>query len=459
MSFDTPAYAAFLVLSVLLHRICPHRFRPAMLLCASLFFYACWSVKLTGAILGVVLFTYVCALGISHVRKRAVKKLILAASVCGCLGLLGWFKYFNFLLSAISSISGRSFDPIEILLPVGCSFYTFQALSYVIDVYRGKIDAELRPDLYALYVCFFPQLVAGPIERADSLLPQLRDQKDASRDDIILALKLLLAGFFRKIVIADLLSPIVDRVYSAATPDGSAVFIGTLLFAFQIYCDFAGYSDIARGSALLMGIRLRQNFDRPYLARSLKEFWRRWHMSLTAWFTDYVYVPMGGSRNGKWRQFLAIIVVFLLSGLWHGAEWSFVLWGLWHALLYSAETFLLRGNKSSGSRPPICVLPTFLAVLLSWILFRSANMVQAFNMFHALFSLWNVRAGLSLCGIGTMDAACIAAALLQLPLLHRISHGGRAQDMTYFYLAVSILAAFLLRSAANSGGSFIYFRF
>lgn len=457
MSFDTPGYVLFLCVTVLLYRVCPRRLRRALLLAASLFFYACWSVPLTLVILGVAGLTWGCALGIEKARSLRTKKCCVAAAAAGCAGLLIWFKYFNFLADAIFALFGGQWTPWQILLPVGCSFYTFQALSYVIDVYRGRTPAVSHPGRYALFICFFPQLVAGPIERADALLPQLTEVRDPSREDTVKGLKLLLSGFFRKLVIADLAAPAVNRVFAAASPDGSAVLLAALLFSFQIYCDFAGYSEIARGSAYLLGIRIRVNFDRPYLAGTVRGFWRRWHMSLTAWFTDYVYIPMGGSREGKARQVAATMTVFLLSGLWHGANWTFVLWGLWHGLLCSGEILLNRKEKSGGFLPGWLI--TGLLVMLSWVLFRAESVGQAVSMYTAVFSPWNVPAGLALLGISWPRMACLVLALFQLPLLDRLSRNGRANDTAYFFLAVCILAAWFLRAAGGLNNAFIYFQF
>ena len=452
MSFDTPGYVLFLCAAVLLYRVCPRRFRWALLLAASLFFYACWSPPLTLVILGVVGLTYGCGLGIEKARDRKRKKVWLFTAAAGCAGLLIWFKYFNFLASALYGMFGSTWTPWSILLPVGCSFYTFQALSYVIDVYRGRLPAVRHPGHYALYICFFPQLVAGPIERADALLPQLTAAQNPARTDTVRGLKLLLSGYFRKLVIADLAAPVVNRVFAAANPDGSAVLLAAVLFSFQIYCDFAGYSEIAQGSAYLLGIRLRRNFDRPFLASTMRAFWRRWHMSLTAWFTDYVYIPLGGSRQGKGRQVAATLVVFLLSGLWHGANWTFVLWGLWHGLLCAGEILL---NRKEGKGWFV----TAVLALLSWVMFRAQSVGQAMTLYSALFSPWNVPAGLALLQLDGADAACLAAALMQLPLLHRLSQNEKNDDMVYFVLAVCVLIAWFLRAAGGGAGAFIYFQF
>ena len=462
MSFDTPGYVLFLCAVVLLYRVCPRRFRWALLLASSLFFYACWSLPLTLVIAGVVLLTYGCAHCIQHAKSILGRRLGLSAAIAGCVGLLFWFKYFNFLADALFRLFGGSWSPWNILLPVGCSFYTFQAMSYVIDVYRSRLPAVRHLGRYALYICFFPQLVAGPIERADALLPQLTDTPDPAGKDTRWGLKLLLSGFFRKLVIADMVAPIVNRVFALANPDGSAVFLGTLLFSFQIYCDFAGYSEIARGSALLLGIHLRRNFDRPYLSRTVRGFWRRWHMSLTAWFTDYVYIPLGGSRKGKIQQIAATLAVFLLSGLWHGANWTFVLWGLYHGLLCAVEILLGRKeNKADGWRLSDWVnwFITGALLLFSWLLFRAESFGQAGALFNSLFSGWNIQTGIAQAAMGGTEAVCLTLALTQLPLLNRLSRHEKVSNLTYVFLTVCILAAWFVRATGHGTSTFIYFQF
>ncbi|MBQ8137451.1 MAG: MBOAT family protein [Clostridia bacterium] len=313
MSFDTPLFAVFLTATILFYRFCPKRFRWALLLAASIFFYACWSPPLTLVILGVIVLSFISAKMIANSKTSTAKKGWLIVAITGCLGLLFWFKYFNFLMTEIWALFHQSWTNLNILLPVGCSFYTFQALSYVIDVYRGKQPAVSHFGRFSLFICFFPQLVAGPIERTEDLLPQLEIMPDANQGDVRSGFMLLLSGFFRKIVIADTAAAAVNRIFAANAPDGSAVLLGLILFSFQIYCDFAGYSEIAQGSARLMGIHLKRNFDQPYLSRTVRSFWRRWHISLSDWFTDYVYIPLGGNRKGKKRQILATLAVFALS--------------------------------------------------------------------------------------------------------------------------------------------------
>ena len=458
MSFDSPRYVLFLGAAVLLHRLCPRRLRWGLLLLCSLLFYACWSPPLTLLIMGVIALTYLCGLMTERSSRPSVRKLWVAVAAAGCLGLLFWFKYFEFLARTLVSLAGGTWTPMHILLPVGCSFYTFQALSYVLDVYRGDVAAVRHPGHYALYIAFFPQLVAGPIERAGALLPQLAEGNPADRAGIVQGLKLLLSGYFRKLVIADLAAPAVNSVFAAARPDGSAVLLSLVLFAFQIYCDFAGYSEIARGSACLLGIRLRRNFDRPYLSRSVREFWRRWHMSLTSWFTDYVYIPLGGSRKGMDRQIAATMTVFLLSGLWHGANWTFVCWGLFHGLLCCGEILLSR--YGTRQRFPLARRVACMGlVVLSWLLFRAESLSQAGMMLRCLFSPWHPADGLALTGLSLPQALCLLMGLCQLPVLNRLADNRRVPDTACLYLLAGAVIAWFLRSESGGAGAFIYFQF
>ena len=462
MSFDTLTYLMFLPFVALLHRAVPARLRPYLLLAASLVFYACWSVRLTLVILGVIAVTWLCGLLIAGVGKKILKKLYLSAAVLTCVGLLVWFKYLNFLGEAFSALTGGQWTPIDILLPVGCSFYTFQAMSCVIDVYRGKQPAERNILYYALYISFFPQLVAGPIERAGSLLPQLRANKKAAGEDLFAGAGQVLGGLFLKITVADTAGPVVDRVFAAAAPDGSAVILAVILFALQIYGDFWGYSMIARGSARLMGIRLRRNFEKPYAAGSVREFWRRWHMSLSEWFTDYVYIPLGGNRKGLARQIAATLTVFLLSGLWHGADWTFVLWGLWHGALCALEIALGRGGRGAaeadGKRRLRQAL-TAAAVIAPWLLFRADGMAQAGMLLNRVFSAWDIPSGIAVTGLTLRTALCLLGGLLLMPAAGRLDSGEKLPAMTYFYLALCAALAWFLRASGTGANAFIYFRF
>ena len=469
MSFDSLAYLVFLPAVTLLHWLCPQRFRWVVLLLASLVFYACWSLPLTGLLLAVIAVSYLAGRLLASPRAKAARKGILAAALAVCLGLLAWFKYFRFLAEGLMALSGLLGHPLrwqlwDVLLPVGISFYTFQAMSYVIDVYRDPARVERHPGYYALYISFFPQLVAGPIERADRLLPQLRAERRPERTELEMGLRLLLSGYFRKLVLADLCGGFVTRAYSAGQPDGSAVFLGTLLFSLQIYNDFAGYSEIAQGSARLLGIRLMPNFDRPYLACGFRDFWRRWHISLTRWFTDYVYIPLGGNRRGLARQLWATLLVFALSGLWHGADWSFLVWGLLHGAALSVETLWERRSgrrERSGPGRWAAMALTFLAVSFAWIFFRAGSLGQAAFLIGRLFSPWDLRAGLALLAMGPAELLWLLLGLSQLGLLAKLSREteARPRDLTWVYLLLSIGLAWLIRLQQNGANAFIYCQF
>ncbi len=463
MSFDSGAFLIFLPIVVLLHQLCPRRGRWAVLLAASLFFYASWSVPLTGLLLAEAGAAWLAGLALARWRRPILRQLALGLALAVCFGLLGYFKYFNFLAASVSALLGGTWDAWDIILPVGCSFYTFQAVSYVIDVCRGRLVAERHPGYLTLYLAFFPQLVAGPIERAGDLLPQLRAERRLGREDAEAGLRLVLSGFFRKVVIADFCGRFVTAVYSAPAPDGSAVFLATLLFAVQIYCDFAGYSEIAAGSARLLGVRLLRNFHRPYLARGFRDFWRRWHVSLGRWFTDYVYIPLGGSRKGLGRQLLAVFAVFALSGLWHGAEWSFAVWGLLHGLLFAGELLARRagiGPARSRAGKGLELALTFAAVSLCWIFFRADSLGHAALLLGRLFSPWDLPAGLACLGLTAMDAVRLALTLTLLPAVDRLGWGEeRPQDMTLVYFLLSVAAAWLIRLDGGGAGTFIYFQF
>ena len=468
MTFDSAAFLIFLPLVVGIHWLLPHRWRKYWLLAASYFFYMYWNPALIVLLLFSTVVDYGCSRGM-ETATTGQKKLLMLISVLVNLGLLFSFKYLDFFGQTVNAFCTVANIPyrvpaLNLILPVGISFYTFQTMSYTIDVYRGKITAERDFVSFALYVTFFPQLVAGPIERAGALLPQLKAQRKPEREDFAAGFQLLVSGFFRKVVIADLCGRFVDRVYGAAEPvDGSAVLVATLLFAVQIYCDFAGYSEIAAGSARLMGIRLMRNFDRPYLSGSIREFWRRWHISLSGWFTDYLYIPLGGSRRGRKRQIFATLVVFAASGLWHGARWTFVLWGLLHGVLLTLEIL----TKSSDRKPRwLGIGLTFAAVTLSWVFFRSNTLEQAVAFLTALLRPWDLARAGELLGMTALDGLQLGLVLLHLPGLHRLSRTmdpgqlrRKTADLTYVYYLTVIVCAWLLRLENNTVSTFIYFQF
>ncbi|HEX4925996.1 MAG TPA: MBOAT family O-acyltransferase [Bdellovibrionales bacterium] len=362
----------FLPLVVLAAWAAGTRARAAVLLAASYWFYMSWNPVYILLLLASTVNDYVCALKIESTRPAIRRKLWLALSVGANLGILFYFKYAGFAASAVADITGG--EPAKfltgIVLPVGISFYTFQSLSYTIDVYRRAVPAERSFTVFALYLSFFPQLVAGPIERASHLLPELKRKLRFNPESVALGLRYVLWGLFEKIVIADRLAFHSDRVWNRpGFHFGIELWAALLFFAFQIYMDFSAYSNIAIGSAKIFDVDLMENFRRPYFARSIQDFWRRWHISLSTWFRDYVYLPLGGSHGGRRRHLSNLIIVFTLSGLWHGASYNFFLWGLLHGIYLCVYVL---ASRATAVRIPdrLSVVLTFFFVLLTWVPFR-----------------------------------------------------------------------------------------
>jgi D-alanyl-lipoteichoic acid acyltransferase DltB (MBOAT superfamily) len=349
MLFNSYKFAIFFIVVVGAFLAMPQRFRWLFLLIASYFYYMCWDPKYALLILTTTTIVYGTAL-LMHNRSARVKKLCVALSVVSNLTILFMFKYFNFFNNSLKELFSAIGVPyavpaLNLLLPVGISFYTFQALSYTIDVYRGTREPERHFGIFALYVSFFPVLLSGPIERSTTLLPQFYEEKRFDYSRITDGLKLMAWGFFQKFVIADRLGQYVNVVYGDPQSfHGLPLLLGTYLFVVQVYCDFSGYTDVAIGSAQVMGFRLMPNFRRPYFASSLGELWRRWHISLISWFRDYLYIPLGGNRVPTWRRYINMIIVFTLSGLWHGAQWTFVIWGSMNGVMLIISRMTQRGR-------------------------------------------------------------------------------------------------------------------
>ena len=347
MTFNSLPFLLFFAIVFLLYWITPARFRYVTLLIASYFFYLSWNPWCGFLILGTTLISYLSGLALGKVERKGYRKAIVITTVILCLSTVVVFKYLDFLIGtgiAFLNLFGLGLQDyaLHLILPVGISFYTFQTLSYVIDCYRGTFVPEKHFGYYALFVSYFPQLVAGPIERPNNLIPQLREKHQINSKDLEIGLRFVIIGFIRKVVIADFIGIYVNSVYSnLADATSISILVASFLFLIQIYCDFAGYSEIARGVSKMMGIDLMQNFDSPFLAHSVTGFMRRWHLSLSLWFRDYVYIPLGGNRRGKARKYLNIFIVYALSGLWHGANWTFVLWGI-HTCMWIIIEDLLK---------------------------------------------------------------------------------------------------------------------
>ena len=404
MLFNSVDFLIFFPIVVGLHFVLRHRFRWPLLLVASCVFYMSFVPAYILILLATISIDYFAAIYLDRSRG-ARRKLILYGAVILNFGVLFVFKYFNFFnenlwLAAQSLSLPYSKFTLEVILPIGLSFHTFQSVSYLIDVHRGTQPVERHPGMLALYVMFFPQLVAGPIERPQNLLPQLKAERHFNFDESLAGLKLMLWGFFKKLVVADRLALYVDPIYNQPENfGGGPLVLATYLFAFQIYCDFSGYSDIAIGAARVFGVRLMDNFRTPYFSRSIGEFWRRWHISLSTWFRDYVYIPLGGSRSSRWRVPVNLMIVFLVSGLWHGASWNFVIWGGIHGAVLVLER-LFRGFIWPSSDVPadssrlrkfgaglvstVQIVLVFHTVVFAWIFFRAETFADALYVIQNL---------------------------------------------------------------------------
>ena len=495
MLFNSIDFLFFFPFVVLIYFLIPKRGRIFWLLIASYYFYMSWNAKYAVLIGASTMLTYVGGgiLGwlsghgqkMDAVSRKAVVWICLLAS----LGLLAVFKYGNFAIETLNLVFSKvpivSIQAIEhrfdVLLPVGISFYTFQTLGYVIDVYRGTVKAEKNMIRYALFVSFFPQLVAGPIERSKNLLEQIQRSQETHLWDferVRDGLLLLAYGLFQKLVVADRASILVHQVYGSYQDYGFIeLAIASILFAFQIYCDFGGYTNIARGAAKVMGFSLMDNFRQPYLAVNIKEFWRRWHISLTSWFTDYLYIPFGGSRKGKLRKYLNIVVVFAVSGLWHGASWHFVAWGLVHAVFQIAGDIKSGIEKKYGwndTQPGFSKrlrkrLATFLLVDFAWVFFAADSISHAIGIFRQMFR-GIITSSLYGLGLDRGNWKVLAIAIILIMAVDTLHEHGRPvtesimKQEIWFRCAVyaALVWSILLLGIYGvqyDAGQFIYFQF
>ena len=498
MLFNSLHFLVFFPVVLIIYYIIPDRIKYLWLLVSSYYFYMCWNARYALLILASTLITYISGLMLEKVKrteyedrkKEKLKKWVVAGSFTINLGILFYYKYINFTVALVTSafekinihLNAPAFD---IILPVGISFYTFQALSYTMDVYRDEIYAEKNFFRYALFVSFFPQLVAGPIERSKNLLKQLAVPKkfdfEKARDGVLL----MIWGYFLKLVLADRIAIFVDTVYEDYRIfDGWYIVIATMLFAVQIYCDFAGYSTIAKGAAEILGIDLVENFDAPYLSTSVADFWRRWHISLTSWFKDYLYIPLGGSRKGKFRKYINKMIVFLVSGLWHGANLSFVIWGGLNGL-YQVIGEILKPVRDLGVRilhikrdsighVVARGIVTFILVDISWIFFRANGFHEALNIVKAMIShnnIWILMDGsLYGCGLSSKSFWLMMMSIFVLFIADVFKRKGiRIREVIaeqdYWcrcFVMISAICFILVCGIWGSGydaGGFIYFQF
>ena len=483
MLFNSWQFLIFLTITFFLHFLIPKKYRHIFLLIASYAFYMFWNYKLIFLILFTTLISYGGALLINKYKeKKKLKTFLMISSVTLCLLVLLFFKYFNFLantvIDIINALFVNSYDYIvlNIILPVGISFYTFQTLSYVIDVYKEKYKPEKNFFYYALYVSFFPQLVAGPIERSNNLIPQFKEKEGIKKENISMGLKYMFKGYVEKIMIADMVGLFVNPIFNDINnANGLLVLIGSILFSVQILGDFAGYSNIAIGVAKLFNINLTKNFDAPYKATSIKEFWRRWHISLSNWFKDYLYIPLGGSHVSVFRWTVNILVVFIVSGLWHGAGYTFLIWGLLHGIYQIVGKLTLNtrdklNNKiglSSKSVNILRVVITYLLICFSWISFRSNNITDMLEAYKLLFTSWSFKREYFIQVSSILDLNLVNILLLICPIiiylfLDKLIFNIKNRYISYtiyVILAWGVISAYIYLSYLGSSSSFIYFQF
>lgn len=483
MLFNSWQFLIFLTITFFLYFLIPKKYRHIFLLIASYAFYMFWNYKLIFLILFTTLISYLGALLVhKNKEKKKLKTFIMVSSVIICLLVLIFFKYFNFLASSVVSIinaisiSTYDYVALNIILPIGISFYTFQTLSYVIDVYSEKYEPEKNFFYYALYVSFFPQLVAGPIERSNNLIPQFKEKEGINKENISIGLRYMLKGYVEKILIADMVGLFVNPIFNDINnANGFLVLIGSILFSVQILGDFAGYSNIAIGVAKLFNINLTKNFDEPYKAKSIKEFWKRWHISLSNWFKDYLYIPLGGSHVSKFRWAINVLIVFVISGLWHGAGYTFLIWGLLHGI------YQIIGKLTLNARNNLCTklhfkekavniyrtVITFLLVCFAWISFRSNNINDMLNAYKLLFTSWNfnheyfvqVSSVLNLEWFNVLLMVCPIIIYIFLDKLIFKIKNRYVSYLIYVILAWGVISAYLYLGYLGSSSSFIYFQF
>ncbi len=460
MLFTTFPFLVFLVVVLCLFYLLPRPARRYLLLAASLFFYMAWNVKFVVLILGLITIDYFAALWIRS-RQGWQRRMALLVSLAANIGLLGWFKYANFIRETWFHFAhaGAVVQPLDIILPLGISFHTFQSISYVIDVYRGEQPAITSYVDYALFVSFFPQLVAGPIVRAKEFFLDYFNWRPPTAEEWQRACAMILTGYVKKMIFADQFMLVADRYFAnpQALPGLIPAWTGAIAFALQIFFDFSGYTDIAIGVALLFGFHFPENFRRPYLAASVTEFWRRWHMTLSGWLRDYVYISLGGNRRGELRTYANLLFTMLLGGLWHGASWNFVIWGGYHGALLAVERAVWGRKELRGvARIPLASL-TFLLVCGGWVFFRAKTLTAALYVTGQMFSSVHGHS------LMTPPHWRLAAAALVVALSEE--YGSMltklAVSPAWLVTAVAVIALLAIEifSASDQAVPFVYFQF
>ena len=494
MLFNSIDFLIFFPIVTTLYFVFPHKIRNYWLLAASYFFYMCWNPKYILLLMTSTFITYLSGIVMERIKqsdrkedkKIKLKNWTVAASFVLNISMLFYFKYINFALDVMTDVLGLfhisvNVPTFDVILPVGISFYIFQALSYTMDVYRDEIYAEKNIFRYALFVSFFPQLVAGPIERSKNLLKQLAKPNDFDYNNARTGLLMMLWGYFIKVVMADRLAVLVDTVYNDVSAyHGMELVVANLFFTIQIYCDFMGYSIIAKGAAKYLGYNLMSNFEMPYFSTSIKEFWRRWHISLSSWLRDYLYIPLGGNRKGTARRYFNLLLTFFVSGLWHGANITFVVWGMFHGICQVIEDIFrmifgkisdrIKNQAVARAWKGVNIFKTFILAAIGWVFFRASNISQAIQVLKASVKLDNVSAvltgGIYNLGIDKMGLIMLGIAILLLFVVSIMRENGvnpiewiSSKHFVVRYATYWLIVALIIFSLDLTGKEFIYFQF
>ncbi|MCA9931728.1 MAG: MBOAT family protein, partial [Anaerolineales bacterium] len=443
MIFSSFQFLFFLIVVMGLLIVVPgSRWRKLILLVASYYFYAFWDVRFTALIFTSTIIDYFVGRQLALTEDPRRRKLFLLLSMTANLGFLGFFKYYNFFVDSaevILSQWGIGISNLDIILPVGISFYTFQTMSYTIDIFRRKLEPVDSFSDFALFVAFFPQLVAGPIVRAADFLPQLKKPVRIRPENVWAGSQIFIVGLFKKLMIADAVAPFVDRVF--AYPDyfsSPTAWLAIIAYAIQIYCDFSGYSDMAIGTARMLGFHFERNFFMPYISQNIAEFWRRWHISLSSWLRDYLYISLGGNRRGQRRTYVNLMITMILGGLWHGASWNFVIWGTAHGVALAVHRYWSRNRKGetkSGVERWLAVAGTFLFVTLIWVLFRAQDTSTMLTVYSKLFFLNPAGANWFYTDVFVAIAIVVIA--------HIVGLRRRSDELVFFSSPYSFRAAFV----------------
>jgi alginate O-acetyltransferase complex protein AlgI len=455
----------FLPLVCLIYFVVRPNLRNYVLLAASILFYAWGEPEYLAIMLLTILVNYGGAILMNKHPKY--KKGFLAATIITNLGFLTYFKYFNFFIGNLNELFHGNLDFIEVLMPIGISFYTFQAISYVVDVYRGEVSVQRDIFKLSLFICLFPQLIAGPIVKYNDIADQI-DHREVDFDKLALGVKRFIIGLAKKVLIANTLGAVADKIFVQApdTLQTSVAWIGSLAYSFQLFFDFSGYSDMAIGLGLIFGFHIKENFNYPYISKSITEFWRRWHISLSTWFKQYLYIPLGGNRVSKSRNYLNLSIVFLLTGFWHGASWSFVIWGIWHGVFIIFEKISGLHKESSAKLVNVTKhLYTVFVFVIGWVIFRADNIAYAWTYIKNMFGFvrsHDVLYEMSYYVDNIEIIAFVAAFLCSVPLFSNILHIKQERRLLNWLVNAWLLVLFLLSvasMAASTYNPFIYFRF